>query len=299
MRVSRTLLIVVIAAYCSLGSAIIFLPQNSVVEGGKDGIPVIAAAAGCLMGHSSMTAKLFLYEHAASMWPQIAAAITEDSGLVALQGHGMIDKMQTCNGAYESSAYFADFLRPLKGITVIKYVISFGCRTGQTFVEELQAALALDFPGVIVTGPLHPLVMDCGNPKPKGYGRIVANGLAAYQAAGKIWGTMSALYQKNTMTAKLLGENWVLRQAAAAEQKGADAVALTRALATKLATEYTPLWVEFNKECDKVQAYFENGQGWVTVPKGFFFRQVMPKSKKARTRHVQRLQPATDYASAE
>jgi hypothetical protein len=277
-----------------------FMTQGAVLEGGRDGVPVIAAASGCLAGHSSMTSKIFLYEHAASMWPAIAAAITEDAGLVALQGHGQMAAMQACSGIYESSAYFADFLRPLKGLTTVKYVISFGCRTGNTFVEELQTALAIDFPGVVVTGPILPLVMDCGNPKPKGYGRIFISGdpnKGLYNQAIGIWKKLVPPYQQ-AMNAKL-DANWVLRQAAGTEAKAATAIDLTRALVAKLATEYTPLWVDFIKECDAIKAFYPNGDGWVTVPKGFFFRQVMPKSKAARVRHTQRLQPAADFASAD
>jgi len=250
------------------------------------------------MDYSSFTKKLFLYEHAAAQWNAIAAAVTEDSGFVALQGHGAAHQMQACGGAYESSAFFADFLHNLKGKTVVKYVVSFGCRTGQTFVEELQTALNVDFPNVVVSGPLQPLVMDCGGHPNKGNGRIFADGNHAlkFGAAIKLWGELWPPFQLNL--AGKVAAFWVERQAAAAEVKADDAVAKTRTLVTKLAQEYTPLWKDFITKCDAAHLLYPAGDGWITRPSAFLFRQVMPKSKAARTRrHPQLLQPAQEAAS--
>jgi len=264
-------------------SGVTFIPLASIIEGGGKTPPVIFAAAGCLADYAPALARVYTYEAAEKMWPEIKKVIVEDGGHVALQGHGSAVTLDGCKG--ETPQDYAAFLKPLAGL--IKQVVSYGCQTGQKFVVDLQALLDKDNKGVVVYGPEHPLVMDCGGAK-KGNGRIFT-GDGDVQKAVPVWTKMADDFQK--ALGKVPGELWVEQQAVHKTAKPEDLVVAVRKLAKTLAGIYTKLWRQFIDECDKQKWMVDNGSGWTRVPKAFFFRQLYANKLKAANRKKPQLYP--------
>jgi len=280
--VAMRLLFVVALLGLALGSVsgLTFIPKASIIEGAGKTPPVIFAATGCLMDYTPLYARVYTYEAATAMMDEIKKVIVEDKGHIALQGHGSAVTLDGCAG--ETAKDYATFLAPLAGL--IKQVVSYGCRTGQQFVADLQALLEKDNKGVLVYGPEHPLVMDCGGAK-KGNGRIFT-GDAAVGTATPVWKKLSAEFQN--ALAKTPGELYIQQQAVYNTVKPEELVVGVRKLATTLAGIYTKLWRQFIDECDKQKLMVENGAGWVKAPKGFFFRQLyLNKLKAAHNRKSQ------------
>jgi len=267
---------------CSV-SGVTFIPSASLIEGGGVTPPVIFAATGCLMDYTASFSRVYTYEAAASMWPEIKKIIAEDNGRVALQGHGSAITLDGCKG--ETPQDYATFLKPLAGL--IKEVVSYGCRTGQKFVADLQGLLDADNKGVVVWGPEHPLVMDCGGAK-KGNGRIFT-GDGDVAKATPVWVKMAADFQK--ALGKVPADFWAEQQAVSKIAKADELVVGVRKLAKALAAVYTTLWRQFIDECDKKKFMVENGAGWIRVPKAFFFRQLYANKLKAANRKKKQLYP--------
>jgi len=267
------LLVVVLVAAVN---AVQFVSNHVLIEGGGSSPPIIAVAVGCTVTHNKAFEKVFLYEHAPKMIEEIAKAINDDGGVVALNGHGSPFSIEGC-GANGDAADYHKFLAPFKGKAAIKHVISFGCKTGQGFVEELQKKLVADFAGVKVTGPLHIQLRDCSG---KSQGRVFLDD-KSIPAGTTAWKALSAPFFKN-LGGKITDAFWVEQQAAEKEADAAKATKHARIMFSTLAMSYSKLWDSFIDECDKQKLLYKVGEGWTTYPGGFFFRQVLPQFKAAR-----------------
>jgi len=247
-------------------------------------IPVIAAAAGCLMKLHRQPG-LFMYETAgdATVKAEIVKDIQHSHGVVVLQGHGSPFGLAGCKP--DSATTYADFLAQFQsaiGVHGLTAVYSYGCETGQGFVGELKTALVgKGFKGFEVFGPAEILVVNCpaspddGQPK---FARIMADS-SKRAALFSAWGTVMTAWMKkfDATTNKELGT-----KCASVVKSHSNIEATQTSIA--LSNAFTPLWQEFLVEADKQSTLFAVGQGWVASGKVAAFRQLF-KTQRAQRRH--------------